>query len=345
MSEQFVGTPDPKGQYAPLAQWLHQLLAAMPQIAASEQIPVGEDVSRSGKDYHAAFYPQIPNFAMALLKHDPGATTHYAPLLFHLIGCSSCHRAYLEIYDALRATQADAARPSTTSLRLPSSADIAVTPPKLLVLLCQLLIEQARAALCQARREHGEQDVWARFFLQQAMQVSRHIMQRTLRQRALRDLVDVASLYTTTTAEEAIPPGPAALSYATFVGSGSGTRGRTMRRADMRSRSVEQARIDLRAEALEGHVTQQDDQLLLHLVDLDESLRGKPLLISLPLGTLLEPVRWLGGNPYAIRSTGPVNADGTLTTPLGKTDLCLSNPEDRNLLEILFKKLEVRVAM
>ena len=81
--------------------------------------------------------------------------------------------------------------------------------------------------------------------------------------------------------------------------------------------------------------------LILRLVDLDATFRGKFLLISVPLGTLLEPVRWLGGNPYAIRSAGPVGADGTLVTPLGSTELSLSKPEDRNLIETLFKKLDI----
>jgi len=55
-------------------------------------------------------------------------------------------------------------------------------------------------------------------------------------------------------------------------------------------------------------------------------------------------VRWIGGNPHAIRSQVPVGEDGTLTTPLGSTDLRLSEPEDHNLLEAMFKKLDVRSA-
>jgi hypothetical protein len=60
------------------------------------------------------------------------------------------------------------------------------------------------------------------------------------------------------------------------------------------------------------------------------------------LGSLLEPVRWRGGNPRAIRSTGPVLPDGTLVTPLGLTDLLLQNTEERNLLEAMFLLIEVR---
>jgi len=341
MSEQFVGASDSREQYAPLAEWLYQLLAVTPQVTPADQIPVGEDASLLGASYHAGFYPQIPNFAMALLKHDLEATTRYAPLLFHLIGCPTCHRAYLEIYDALRVALSEETKPAAAALRMPSSASLATTSPKLLVFLSQLLIGQARAVLHQAHREHNDQDAWARSLLQLAMQISRYIMQGTLRQRALRDLIEVASLYSSTQATDA-PSDPATLSYAPLVSGTSGARSRTVRRAEMMSRPSEQASIDLRAGSLEGSVTQQGDMLILRLVELDERLRGKSLLISVPLGTLLEPIRWLGGNPYAIRSAGPVGADGTLTTPLGKTELRLSNPEDRNLIETLFKKLEIR---
>ena len=89
-------------------------------------------------------------------------------------------------------------------------------------------------------------------------------------------------------------------------------------------------------------ITQNQDVLELHLEDLDEELRGHFLIISVPLGSILEPVRWFGGNPRAIRSQVPVGEDGTLTTLLGKTELQLSNPEDHNLLEAMFKKLDVR---
>lgn len=339
MSDQFVGTPDPQEQNAPLARWLYQLLASKQQTAYPEQIPVGEDASLPGMDYHVKFYPQIPNFVMALLQRDSMVATRYAPLLFHLLGCPSCHHAYLETYDALRVALAGETRPTTTTLRL-SSSNLATTSPRLLVFLCQLLIGEARALLRQAHRDQSDEDGWARSLLQQAMQMSRYIMQGTMRQRALRDLVEVASLYSTS--EGTTPAGKATLSYSTLVGPGSGTRGRTLRRAEMVSRPNEQVSIDLRAGSLEGSITQEGEMLILRLVDLDKQLRGKFLLISVPLGTLLEPVRWLGGNPYAIRSAGLVGLDGTLSTPLGRTDLRLSNPEDRNLIETLFKKIDVR---
>lgn len=340
MSDEFVGTFDPQNTNAPLARWLYQLLAGGQPAPLSEQTPVGEDVSLLNADYHAAFYPKIPDFALALLQHDSEFLTRDASLLFHLIGCPTCHHAYLETYDALRVALAGEVRSTATSSRLSSSAHLATTSPKLLVLLCQLLVGQARSILRQAHREQTDEDEWARALLQQAMQLSRYIMQSVLRQRALRDLVEVASLYrssNTHTVDER-----ADLSYSVLVGAGNGARGRTLRRAEMASRPQDQASIELRAGNLEGSVIQQGEMLILRLVDLDESLRGKILLISIPLGTLLEPVRWLGGNPYAIRSSGPVGADGALNTPLGRTDLRLSNAEERNLLEVLFKKLDIR---
>ena len=91
-------------------------------------------------------------------------------------------------------------------------------------------------------------------------------------------------------------------------------------------------------------ITQAGNMLELHLRDLELKLRGHYVSISVPLGSLLEPVRWLGGNPRAIRSTVPVDEHGTLRTPLGETELRLSNTEERNLLEAMFLKLDVRLA-
>jgi hypothetical protein len=92
---------------------------------------------------------------------------------------------------------------------------------------------------------------------------------------------------------------------------------------------------------LTGVITQHEDTLELHLVDLAKELRGHYVNISILLGSLLEPVRWHGGNPRAIRSQFSVDEHGSLTTPLGKTDLRLSKAEDRYLLETMFKKLDV----
>ncbi|MGH2480616.1 MAG: hypothetical protein ACRDHW_13255, partial [Ktedonobacteraceae bacterium] len=268
MSNHFVGTPDPREQDASLARWLYQLLASTPRAALAKQIPVGEDVSLPGANYHAAFYPHIPDFALALMKQDPATTTRYAPLFFHLIGCPTCYRAYLETYDALSTALADDARPMTT-ISLTSS--LATTSPKLMVFLCQLLIGEARVVLHQAHRERGDADSWARSLLQQAMQISRYIMQGTMRLRALRDLVEVASLYATNSPTDA-PSGTAARSYSALVGASSGTRGhRRIRRAEMLPRPDEAASIDLQSGSLDGTITQEGDLLILHLVDLDTS--------------------------------------------------------------------------
>src|SRR5579884_3100422 len=117
-------------------------------------------------------------------------------------------------------------------------------------------------------------------------------------------------------------------------------------RADMPTRPVEQEPpiIHLQARALEGTISQQGETLELHLQDLGPELRGRYVTISVPLGALIEPVRWIGGNPRAIRSAVPVDANGQLTTPLGETALRLSDPEERNLLEAMFMLLEVRPA-
>ena len=337
MSDQFAATPDPQEQYAPLARWLYHVLASTPQVPPDEHIPIGEDVSLPESDYHSTFYPQIPDFAMALLKQDPQATTRFAPLLFHLLSCPACHQAYLETYDALRAAlDVDT---KATATYVPSSANPSTASPKMLVFLCQLLIGQARTMLRQAHRDHSDKAEWARSLLQQAMQASRHLMQGAMRQRALRDLVEVALL--AAPAGMDVPPGQASLSYAALTGSASSNRGHTVRRTEMISRANEQIGIDLQASSLDGRVTQEGEMLILHLHGLQQALRGKMLLISVPLGTLLEPVRWLGGNPYAIRSSEAVAADGSLTMPLGRTDLLLTNPEERNLIEILFKRLDV----
>lgn len=110
----------------------------------------------------------------------------------------------------------------------------------------------------------------------------------------------------------------------------------------MIERSTGEPVIELQSGSLQGSVTQRDDVLELRLQNLDESLRGHYLLVTIPLGSLIEPVRWLGGNPRAIRSQAAVNEQGSLTTPLGKTDLRLTNAEDRNLLEAMLKKLDIR---
>jgi hypothetical protein len=166
-----------------------------------------------------------------------------------------------------------------------------------------------------------------------------------MRSRALKDLVRVATLF-----DGPHSPGeqePATRSYSPLIGAGSTPRhGKVVRRADTALRSagkaVEPPSIFLQSHPLEGSITQHENTLELHLQDLDETLRGHYVNISVPLGSILEPVRWTGGNPRAIRSIAPVDKDGTLRTPIGQTDLRLDQPEDRSMLEVLFLLLEVR---
>ena len=63
--------------------------------------------------------------------------------------------------------------------------------------------------------------------------------------------------------------------------------------------------------------------------------------MRVPLGSLIEPIRWAGGNPRTIQSVDPVDEHGMLNTPLGRTELRLSNQEERNLLEAIFLLLEI----
>ncbi len=330
------GLSDSRNEYLPLAQWLQQILAITPQQPEAELASITDNGGEFGDAYHSTFYQQLPDFVLALLNNDTQATIRFAPLLFHLTGCPICHSAYLEIYDAMHATLGiDETHIPVGQL----SQSMATTSPRMLVYLCRLLINQAEAVLRQARNDHTDNDAWARSLLQQAIYSSSHLTQSMLRQRALRDLVEVATLFDDVTT-------PAAHSYTSVLSSGSGSRhgSKTRRRAETLGRPVGQPAIYLQSglSELEGTITQNQDILELHLEDLGQELHGRFLTISVPLGSLLEPVRWIGGNPHAIRSQVPVGEDGTLTTPLGSTDLRLSDPEDHNLLEAMFKKLDVR---
>ncbi len=102
--DQNEGLPDPRKEYLPLAQWLQQVLAITPPEPKAELTSITDNGGRFGDDYHSEFYRQLPDFVLALLNNDTQATLRFAPLLFHLIGCPTCHAAYLEIYDAMRAT-------------------------------------------------------------------------------------------------------------------------------------------------------------------------------------------------------------------------------------------------
>lgn len=323
------GVPDPRHAYEPLAKWLLALLAASPRSITDSQA-----TTAPGEAYHLSFYQQLPDFVMALLKDDAQVMARYAPLLYHLIGCPFCHAAYLEMYDAMRAALSQSAP-------TPAPYSLSAIPQRGVASLCRSLIEQAGEVLRQARRDHTDYSDWARVLLQQALSMSAHVTQGTLRQRALQGLVDVASMYTAATQPDAPP---AAHSYTSLATAGSGTRGKVRRRAEMLDRSLEEPAIDLRSDKLEGRIVQQGEMLELQLHHLDSPLRGHYLLITVPLGSLIEPVRWLGGNPHAIRSQQPVDEQGTLVTPLGRTELQLTSSEDRNLLEAMFKILDIRPA-
>ena len=332
----FEGTSDPQEKYYPLAQWLQQVLAVPPLQSQLEPTPASDETQNGGV-YHRRFYRQLPDFVMALLNNDPQAILHYAPLLFHLIGCPSCHSAYLEFYDAMRAALQEGEVPVQPSSSLHT---LTTTPARMVVHLCQLLISEAEATLRQARREHTNGDVLARSLLQQAIHISAHLNQGQMRQRALRDLVRVATLFEDLSVSEEQPP--VMHSYSPLQNGAH--HASIVRGAETALHPAEQATIPIHSAQLEGVITQHGDTLELHLHDLDVKLRGHYVIISVPLGSLLEPVRWLGGNPRAIRSLVPVDEHGTLRTLLGQTELRLSNPEERNLLEAMVLKLDVRLA-
>ncbi len=328
---------DTGGQSVQLARWLQQVLAATPVSDADSSLP--EDTHTI---YHPHFYQQLPDFVWALLTQQPQATLHYAPLLAHLIGCSTCHAAYLDLYAALRAALQSDEGDVVVDQRTGTLED---TPPRLVVHLSQLLIQQAEAILRQARREHTDNSALARSLLQQAIHISTRVTQHSLRSRALQDLVRVATLFED--AGDSLPQGPALHSYSPLLTGGT-QQARTVRRAETTLRSAGtsagRSAIHLQSNMLEGSITQHGDTLELQLYGLDKALRGQYLTISVPLGSLLEPIRWQGGNPRAIRSVVPVDEQGMLSTPLGETALRLSSPEERNLLEATFMLLQVRTA-
>jgi hypothetical protein len=336
------GASNPDGSTVRLAQWLLQLLAPVSQGQSGDDNGLSEEEQQLPliltNDYHPHFYQQLPNFIMALLNNDPQATVSYAPLLYHLVGCSACYTSYLDLYDSLRAAiYPRGSRP----LLGQGTRTLAATPHRMLSHLSQTLISQARALLHQARHDHTNQDETARALLRMALGVSVHITQSGLRREALKDLVDVATLFDgpRTPAQE----DPHTHAYSSVL-AGGGNRMRVVRRADTLTPfdSAEYNSIELQSRALRGRIVQNGRVLELQLHDLEETLRGRYVTISVLLGSLLEPVRWRGGNPRAIRSTGPVQWDGTLITPLGQTDLLLHNTEERNLLEAMFLLLEVR---
>ncbi len=340
----FEGMPDPDSsihsQYSKLAVWLQQVLELPPQREAIvSEVPENENqlAVALGPDYHLPYYQQLPDFAMAMLTEDVQAAVRYSSLLYHLASCRECHSAYLDLYDALRvAVDPQGFRP----LLGQGTRTLSATPHRMLGHFCQMLISQAEAVLRQARHDHTDQDTAARSLLQMALCVSAHISQSTIRRQALQDLVRVATLF----------DGPAApkedqqnVHAYTLTPTGGARRGKVLRRSDtlLHSYSQGQIAIEIQSNGLKGRIVQQGQMLELHLQDLDAALRGRYLTISVPLGSLIEPVHWSNNNPQAIRSIAPVDASGMLVTPLGETELQLNNPEECNLLEAMFLLLEV----
>jgi hypothetical protein len=345
--KQFDDAAVHRSQALKLAKWLQQALI-IPAAPSQEKIGPGatEEVPSElsqASNYHPHFYHQIPDFVTALLADDPQATIHYAPLLYHLLTCPACLEAYRECYDALGYAVKGKDVHQTVNLGVRAPATIPVVTH---VHFCRILISQAEAVLLQAHHDYTDEDALARSLLQSAMRISTYITQQGMRGRALQDLVRVATLFDGPQSPSTEPP--ATHSYSSLVGAGGGTRhgSKIMRRAETIARSGSTAKetspIYLQEHHLEASIHQSGDTLELHLEDLDQNLRGRYLTISIPLGSLIEPVRWLGGNPRAILSTSPVKPDGSLQMPLGQTDLHLNNQDDRNLLEVIFTLLEVR---
>ncbi len=337
-------------EHASLARWLQEVLQS-----SEQEEPLSTTENRSAqlelvveKDYHLPYYQQIPDFVMALLTNDPLAAVQYAPLLFHIAGCRTCHATYLDLYSSMRV----AISPQTSRPPLGQGTQtLAATPHPILGRLCRSLISQAEALLRQSHRDHEDRTEAARSLLQLAVRVSAPITQSSIRSQALQDLVRVAILSEGESGAEENDPD--VLRYTPVLAGPSGVRrGKTMRRAGASSQPAGQENaIQLSFQtrtgspghlALEGSIVQNGQTLELHLHDLAASLRGHFVTISVLLGSLLEPVRWLGGNPHSIRSSTPVSEQGTLIMPVGSTDLALSNLEERNMLEVMFMRLEIR---
>jgi hypothetical protein len=347
--KQFDTTPDRSDAYIHLARWLQYLFSTMSpgEILEVEDDNEDEELEQAkSHNYHPQFYRQLPDFVMALLSHTTDAASAYAPLLYHLAGCAACRSAYLEFYRALQPViETGTTIPTINNATRPLSA----MPGGSLVHLCQTLIDQAETVLRQDRRTSSDNSAYARSLLRMAIRFSTQIGQSMMRRRALQDLVRVATLFDGPQSPGEQPP--AIHSYEPLVGA-AGPRhgGKVIRRGETALRTMgtptepSASAIYLHASQLEGSITQQGDLLELHLHDLDNALRGHILSITIPLGSLLEPVRWLGGNPRAIRSAVPVDQHGDLTTPIGHTDLRLTNPDEHNLLEAMFLLLEVRAA-
>lgn len=231
------GRSELQGDYRKLGQWLlHVLQAPTQETEAMLPMENEHDAPLELKfvgDYHIAFYQQLPDFIMALLKNDLQAPVRYASLLFHLAACRECHLAYLDLYDAMRV----AIEPTVTRPLLgQGTRTLAATPHRMLSHLCQSLISQAEAILLHARHERLDQDEAARSLLQLALRVSAHIHQSSLRRQALQDLVRVATLFggfeATRQADDDVR------AYSPVIAASSGTRrGAAVQRADSNLRA------------------------------------------------------------------------------------------------------------
>lgn len=339
-----------------LAQWLQDIVHTAPAAPTAQTSSSGTNPQKNpitgehdiqlelllqDSSYHKRFYQQLPDFVLALLNDDPQAAIHYAPLLYHLAGCAICHQSYLEIYDAMRAAlYPREPRPILGQ----GTRTLEATPQRMLSHLCQAWITQAEAIVREARHDRTDEDTAARTLLQAAIQVSARIKQDNVRQQARHDLVRVATLFD---APDIPQIGPVEHAFTPVLAGPKGVirRGeKSIPLSQAKEGTPTQLAIVLQSQSLEGIVLQRGQALELHLQDLDASLRGHFITTSIALGSLIEPIRWLGGNPRAIRSAVPVDTTGSLIMPLGETDLRLSVPEERNLLETTFLLLEVRVA-
>jgi hypothetical protein len=333
MNTTYQSAFDPRKKYAPLAKWLKGLMEDI-SIQSDSNASIDDD-TQFFANYHPHFYQQLPDFIMALLKKEADVVVKYAPLLYHLAGCTTCRQAYVELYDAMKAAvEPDGSHVSEVT----GVHTLDTTPPNMLMLLCQLLIGQAEAVKRQARRDHIDNDDLVRLLLQQVLQVSKHLRQDNMRHKATQNLVRVATLF-----EEPVDQSPVIDSFTPHLVGGAGMR-RVVRKAGTAPHPTEQHVIYLASSRFKGTITisQEGDKLELLLQNLDKELYGHYLSIDIPLGSLIEPVRWRGGNPRNIRSIQPVDEHGTLRTPVGETDLRLSNSEDYNWLETTFSLLEVR---
>lgn len=328
-----------------LAGWLQHILATELDGAAAQ---VDDDVLASNSPetprHHLRYYRLLPRVVMTLLDQpgDYEKLAGYTPVLAHLAVCSDCRTAYTDLYRALRPTPEISRTLPPNGYKVPGLSTI---PANVLAHLCQSLIEQAESILYDARRSHSDGSAAARSLLQQAIRFSQGITQREMRGQALSELVRVATLF-----DGPHSPGeqsPASHSFTWLAGAAGPRRGtRAVRRGGTSAHPMpsDMPAIYLQAHHLEGNIIQQGDTLVLRLHDLDTSLRGHHLIITVPLGSLIEPVQWLGGNPNAIRSLVPVAGDGSLETPLGTTSLRLADHDDRGMLEIMFMRLDVRPA-